>query len=1686
MKKIFTLLLLVMAISAGAQQYNNEWIHYNQTYYKFKVGTSGLYRISKTVLDAAGIGNTQVEFFELWRNGEQVPFYPSVPSGVLPANGYIEFWGKPNDGKPDKDLYRDPAFQHTTATSLITDSAAYFLSVNANQSGFRIFNGTNDVASNTLPVEPYFMYTAGHYFKNKMNNGFAAVVGEYVYSSSYDKGEFWSSNNVFLGAPITATESNLYVFNGGPGSSLSFGAAGLALNPRNVKVAINNTEVKDTLMDYFNDLHTSVPFPTALIASNSAVVKFSNTGTASNDRYVVSYFEINYPRLFNFGGNSNFEFKLPADNDGYYIEISNFNGGSVAPVLYDLVFGTRYVGDISTPGIIKFALPASTSETNYVLVSGDVSNAIPISTLTARNFKDYADAANLGDYLIISHPILNIGTNGRKPLDEYQAYRSSVDGGSYNVKVIDINELIDQFAFGIQKHPLSVRNFIRFAREKSPQPLQFVFLVGRGMTYNEYRLNQSDTLTEKLNLVPTFGNPASDNLLSSADLSIAVPATPIGRLSVINGMEIENYLEKIIEYETAQRVSPNTIAGRGWMKNVVHVTGASDPYLGIVLCNYMGVYKQMIEDTLFGANVSTFCKATAGSVEQINSQNISNLFNEGISILTYFGHSSSTTLEFNLDNPQAYSNQGKYPIFLVNGCNAGNFFTYYPQRFEVNETLSEKFVLAKQRGSIAFVASTHFGIVNYLNIYLNNLYTNISNHSYGKSLGEINRAALSNLINATGPFDYYARMHSEEITLHGDPAIRINGQAKPDYVIEESLIKLEPAFISIAEDSFQLKIKVVNLGKAISDSVSVKVERRYPEGNSEVIYIGKLRNINYSDSLTLNVRIVGTRDKGMNRITVTADSDLRFDEMDESNNSAFKEFFIYEDEARPAYPYNYAIVNSRTQKLYASTANPFSTQMDYVLEIDTTEKFNSSLKYSKIQTSPGGIIEFQPAVNYIDSTVYYWRVALVSSTGVYTWNQSSFVFIDGGGEGFNQSHYFQHIKSQSSRISMDSATRQWKFGLAVNNIFFRNGMYPTSGVQDGDFSVSLNEDRLIRSACIGRSIIFNIIDPITLKPWRNVDDANNNLFRFGSAAANCGTGGRTYNFEFSYMTQASRKKMMDFLDSVPVGYYVSIRSFDYHTPNSYAATWRADTTAFGPNQSLYHKLLQVGFMDIDSIYRPRAWVGLYKKGDPSFTPMFKYSVGISDPVLMAAEILTPDSLGIITSPLFGPAKAWNDVVWRGSSLEDPTHDRPTIDIIGVDAGKNENLLFTLDQNTQNFDLSLVPANLYPYMKLRMRNMDSIGLSPYQLKYWRIHYEPVPEGAVASNLFFKSKDTLEVGEQLQFGIAFKNISRANFDSLKMKLMIIDKNNFQHFINLSRTKPILQGDTIVFRLQLNTEDYQGSNVLYLEFNPDDDQPEQFHFNNFVYRNFYVRPDKTNPLLDVTFDGVHILNRDIVSARPHIVIKLKDEAKFLLLNDTALSQIQVKYPDGSLHNYAYDGDTLRFTPATSGAENTASIDFNPQFLQQINPEGDEYELIVKGKDRSSNAAGDMEYRVTFKVIAKPMISNMLNYPNPFSTSTAFVFTLTGSEVPQNIKIQILTVTGKVVREITKAELGPLHIGRNITEFKWDGTDQFGQKLGNGVYLYRIVTSLNGKSMDKYKAEGDNTDKYFNNGYGKMYLMR
>jgi flagellar hook assembly protein FlgD len=574
--------------------------------------------------------------------------------------------------------------------------------------------------------------------------------------------------------------------------------------------------------------------------------------------------------------------------------------------------------------------------------------------------------------------------------------------------------------------------------------------------------------------------------------------------------------------------------------------------------------------------------------------------------------------------------------------------------------------------------------------------------------------------------------------------------------------------------------------------------------------------------------------------------------------------------------------------------------------------------------------------------------------------------------------------------------------------------------------------------------------------------------------------------------------MVEFMDLIPDGYYVVVRntSGTDSLSNTYANTWMGDTSYLGHNNSVYHRLLAQGFVAIDSFNFPRSFIFAYQKNrQGEFSPKSTFSLGVYDRISMNFDYNTPDTAGSVNSPLFGPAKQWHQLKWAGKSTEDSSTDNVALQIVGVDNNLVETPIATIDPSTSNYDLSTIDAHAFPYLKLKMSSADTVNGTPYQLKYWRLLYDPVPEGAVAPNLFFTSQDTLEVGEKFNFGVAFKNISPWAFDSLKVRFYVLDQNNVQHNFDLPKVKPLVSGDTVKVLFQVDTKDFPGHDVLYVEVNPGFDQPEQYHFNNFVFRDVYVRPDLKNPLMDVTFDGVHILNRDIVSSKPHIEVKLKDEAKYMLLNDSSLVTVQVRYPDanGTLRTFNFGSDTLKFIPAVSSSDNTATIEFGPYFPQilgsngiPLNPDGDDYELIVKGKDRSGNKAGNLEYRVTFKIIDKPMISNLLNYPNPFTTSTAFVFTLTGSEVPQNMKIQILTVTGKIVREITKDELGPIRIGRNITEFKWDGTDQFGQKLANGVYLYRFVTSLNGKSLEKYRASGDNTDKFFNNGYGKMYLMR
>ncbi len=102
--------------------------------------------------------------------------------------------------------------------------------------------------------------------------------------------------------------------------------------------------------------------------------------------------------------------------------------------------------------------------------------------------------------------------------------------------------------------------------------------------------------------------------------------------------------------------------------------------------------------------------------------------------------------------------------------------------------------------------------------------------------------------------------------------------------------------------------------------------------------------------------------------------------------------------------------------------------------------------------------------------------------------------------------------------------------------------------------------------------------------------------------------------------------------------------------------------------------------------------------------------------------------------------------------------------------------------------------------------------------------------------------------------------------------------------------------------------------------------------------------------------------------------------------------------------------------------------------------------------------------------VINNVLNYPNPFINYTEFWFNHNSSE-PLDVSIQIFTVSGKLVKTLNGqtsidgcCNEGASNLSRNMV---WDGRDDFGDKIGKGVYIYKLKVRSNQLNKQVEKIE-------------------
>jgi len=92
---------------------------------------------------------------------------------------------------------------------------------------------------------------------------------------------------------------------------------------------------------------------------------------------------------------------------------------------------------------------------------------------------------------------------------------------------------------------------------------------------------------------------------------------------------------------------------------------------------------------------------------------------------------------------------------------------------------------------------------------------------------------------------------------------------------------------------------------------------------------------------------------------------------------------------------------------------------------------------------------------------------------------------------------------------------------------------------------------------------------------------------------------------------------------------------------------------------------------------------------------------------------------------------------------------------------------------------------------------------------------------------------------------------------------------------------------------------------------------------------------------------------------------------------------------------------------------------------------------------------------------LSHVLNYPNPFSTFTQFFFEYNQPGVSVDVEVQIFSVSGKIVKTLRSSQFTS---GYRSEPIVWDGRDDYGDKIGRGVYVYRLkVSTDDGKSAEK-----------------------
>ncbi|TXI68322.1 MAG: hypothetical protein E6Q41_04245 [Cyclobacteriaceae bacterium] len=1614
-----------LASYSAVGQYSNSWVTPGQSYYRIAVAQKGVYRLTHTDLQNAGvpvnaIDPRQLQIFH--RGVEQAILVAGQDDAVFNATDYIEFFGRANDGTLDKDLYKPSSLQPHNYYNLYSDTTAYFLTWPLAAIPGKRVESFSEVNVSALPAQTF--HTSEQLLINKEQYAGGNLLSDVLRFTHFDEGEGWT------GVAIRQNQNIDYVIDQ---LTQPVPAAG---NPQLEILVVGRDQIAHTAQIYVGqtvgslrllDTYSFNGFAAAKLtypllwsdidAAGKVTVRLAAPAEANNRlQFSASYVRITFPRNFQITTPIARTFRL-AENAGgkSYVE---WSGANAATRVWDVTqpenpvtIGTQLTGSTLS------AIVDQTQSSRELFVFDQVRPA----TLKRVSFRLITPSQH--NYIIISHKDLMQAAGGySNPVKAYGGYRASEAGGQYDTLVVTVDQLYNQFNYG-ETSPRAIYEFMRYmVGEGSPS---YLFLIGKGRDVSSgyHRLVNPSASVAK-DFVPPAGSPGADiTYTAGLDGTTYEPAVPTGRLSATTSLQVAAYLNKIIETETAP-LQP-------WQKNGLHLSGGILPTELIIFREYLDGFKSIAELPQWGGSIATIGKRDPSAVELIN---ISDQVNAGVNLVTFFGHSSSSTIDFDIgfatDPTMGYANPGKYPVFLINGCNAGNFFSNA-------QAFGEDWMNAQNKGARAFIAHSSFGFTYSLQYYSSLFYQiGFTDSNYvGKGIGDVQKEVARQYMQSAAAI--MANITQvQQMVLLGDPAVKLFYFSKPDYEIKPadlSLVSFDGKPVTVASDSFAIRVVRHNLGLAKDSPLKISVTRALNDG-SQVHYDSLYTPVFNTDTVFFHIK--GLPQGGsVNQFTVTLDADETIDELNEANNVAVLESFIATSTTLNLFPKDFALVGQQQVKLLWQSTNLRSQSRDYEVEVDTVNTFTSQFKISRTVTA-AVLAETELTLAASDSTVYYWRTRFKTPQPGESneWVTSSFSYIENSETGWAQLRPQQVQDNSYLNLIAPSGSVPFSFEETQTQVSVTTfGSENPLPYTEASIKINGSEFNLATQGQPCRNHSFNLVafNKHTAIPYPALP------FNFQDPRT-CGREPQVINsFIYSEMETGLGDDLIAFVDAVSPS--DSVIMFTIHNA-SYVAWPVAAKNALAQ--------LGVNPDDIGLLQSGEPIIIFGKKGaPPGSARIVRSSIApANEQVLSVSGSITGrNSTGTMKSTRIGPALSWKK--FKRLAMPVDAGDNFSFSIYGINATGTE--IPIADAVPAEYDPSAISASEFPYLRVVFHTQDETNLTPALWKHWLVLYESPAEGL----LMYTGADDLQQvqeGEEWSTTFGFKNISEKAFTGLlPVTVEVVNMQTQARETQTFEIEPPIPGATASFTITSPTTGKAGSNTINVAVNPNA-LPEMYYENNILSLPDYllVEADQIPPVLHVTVDGRQLRNNDFVSPTPLIVIELVDENTFLYKTDTlGFTLLLGNNCDGAACTFkriAFSSSEIVWHPAT--ATTPFRIEYRPTL------ENGRYELSVQGADAKGNLAGSTPYTISFQVDSAPSLQWKGVYPNPSQGRFAFQFVLTG-ELPTEFQLEIFSSQGTRLQQFGFSDLLQFHVGTN--ELVWNGTDASGGLLAPGIYYYNLQLS-------------------------------